>query len=213
MKRLLTFSLVIACFSSWSQQYMDTHDPEEIKSILNKENELHPFAGADVKAGQIYQERAIITGAYGGVMINKNLFLGLGGYGIATDSEFEGVMPDNSRKMLNIEGGYAGIMLGGIVFAREVVHITVPVLFGAGALYVTDNNFFEGYDSDSDFIIESSSYLVVEPTAQIEVNITKSFRIGAGVSYRYLEGLELKNLNNGNLNDYSISLSVRFGRF
>ena len=106
------------------------------------------------------------------------------------------------------------MMLGGALFSREVIHINIPLLLGAGAIYVSDENFFDDPNAkNAEFTIESSSCFVIEPGAEIEINLTKSLRFAAGATYRYVEGLELRNLVNEDLIDWTGMISIRFGRF
>ncbi len=217
MRSLLCLLYVSCCLVVSGQQYMDTNDPREIKSLLSRDNDLSGFGGGDVKITDFSKERAMVLGAYGGVLVNRRYMLGLGGYGIATNPEITGVLPpgfssDNEQRDLTINGGYAGLIIGGIVFSKELVHLTIPVLLGAGEFQVSDEDFFQN-NSHTDYTIERSPFLVAEPGAQLEFNITNTFRIAAGASYRYVYGLELVNLTDADMTEWTGTLSLRFGRF
>jgi len=162
--------------------------------------------------GNLLNSRTLFLGAYGGLLINRHFMLGIAAYGWATPPEFEGFLPDGTPKPLTLYGGYAGIMLGGIVLSRELVHLSFPVVLGAGQADVSDTNFFTNYP-DTDFTIESSTFFVGEPTAQLEFNITPSFRIAAGASYRIIRGLQLQNVSDKDLTNWAGVISLRFGRF
>ncbi|MFT5642189.1 MAG: hypothetical protein ACI9A7_002298, partial [Cyclobacteriaceae bacterium] len=144
MKRLLLPILVLACFSVNAQTYVDSHDPNEIKSLLGKENDLAGFGGADLKFGQVLDTRSLIIGGYGGLLVNNTYMLGMAAYGLATDNEFTGFIPgSNEVKNLNLHMGYAGLLLGATILRKEIVHISMPVVFGAGSIDVSDHNFFD----------------------------------------------------------------------
>lgn len=211
---LSAVGLFLILLSTNAQQYLDTHDPKnkEIKALLSKENDLNGFGGTDLKVTDIFKERALIVGAYGGVLINRNYMLGIAGYGIATNPEFDGFLPDGTEKKLNIHGGYGGLLVGATILAREVVHLSIPIVLGAGSVQITDEDFFQN-STDTDFTIESSTFFVVEPAAELEFNITKTLRLAAGASYRYIRATELDNLTDDNLTDWTGMLSLRFGRF
>ncbi len=223
MKQLITAILCSTLFGATAQQYIDTNDPREIKSLLSKENDLNGFGGADIKITDLMTERAMILGCYGGVLVNRRFMLGVAGYGIATNPEFtgrlpQGLIPDTvasqlSRK-LTINGGYAGLMLGGIILTKELVHLSIPIIIGAGEIQITDEDFFQN-GSDTDYTLESSTFFTVEPAVQLEFNITPSFRIAAGASYRWIQGLELPDplVEDGDIANWSGTLSLRFGRF
>ena len=138
--------------------------------------------------------------------------MGVGGYGITTNVEFEGLVgPD--VKPLNMHGGYAGIIVGGMILSKEVIHLTIPIFLGAGSVQVSDEDFFPNRPNDAEFIIERSAFMVIEPGAQLEFNITEYFRFAAGMSYRYVTGTELDNIRDRQLRGSSIMVSFRFGRY
>lgn len=207
----LLIALLVAV-GAHSQQYMDTTDPREIKSLLNKDNDLNGFGGVDLKVTDIKNSRTLMMGGYGGVLVNHNYQLGIAAYGLLTAPDFEGQLMDGSPKDLELFGGYAGMVIGGMLFSKELVHVNFPILFGAGHIQVSDPNFFAG-NPDSDFTIEQSAFFVIEPTAQLEFNLTRSFRLAVGASYRWVEGLDLANVTDDELIGWSGVVSLRFGRY
>ncbi len=198
-----------------AQVYVDSHNPDEIKSLIGKSSETYGYGSADLKIGDIAGNRSLIVGGSGGVIVNRTYFLGLAGYGLITDNEVDGLIPTAStpvEKKLDIYGGYGGMVFGFTLWTREPVHLHFPFLVGAGAFEVVDNNFFNN-NFDTDFSIERSAFFIGEPGAQIEFNITENFRLGAGVSYRLVKGLEMVNLEDEDLTGLSTNISVRFGKF
>lgn len=214
MKAVTTFLLLSIVVSASAQRYVDTYNPkdEEVKSLLGKGNDLNLFGGADVKITDLVGEKGLLAGGYGGVLVNRRYFLALAGYGITTNIEFDGTV-GTEEKPLNLYGGYGGMMVGMMVGSKEVIHLTFPIFFGAGQMEISDKNFFPNSPNDAEFAIENSAFIVIEPGAQLEFNITENFRLGAGVSYRYITGSELDNVSDEDLSGSSISLSFRFGRF
>lgn len=200
---LLTISF--SCFDSTAQ---GIENPEEIKSLFSKENEIKGFGGLDINVTDIYKERSLLLGAYGGAIINRHVMFGLAGYGISTENQFRGT----AGNMLNIEGGYGGLYLGGILFPNEVVHLTVPVLFGAGALHIVDKQYFPT-SFDKEYVLESTAFFVVKHSVQVEVNITQFMRIGVGATYRLVRGSDLRNISDDELTSWGGTFSIRVGRF
>jgi hypothetical protein len=212
MRILIWLSLLAIISTSHAQQYMDTNDPREIKALLSKDNDLNGFGGMDVKVSDVKSTRTLMMGGYGGVLVNRNYMLGIGAYGLVTAPEFDGVLPDATPRDLNLYGGYAGLIIGGTVFTKELVHLSIPVLLGAGNLQVSDHNFFTGA-GDNEYIIEQSTFFVIEPAAQLEFNLTRTLRLAAGASYRWVEGINLINVDNNDLIGLTGVLSLKFGRF
>lgn len=216
LKTLIAFFLLATSFFSLAQRYVDTNNPddEEIKSLLNRDNELSGFGGADLKIGTFKDERSLLVGGYGGLIINRRYLFGIAGYGLVTDVEFEGMIPgSDTTKTLNLFGGYGGILIGASIAPKELIHISIPIVLGAGAFEVEDQNFFSNNLSDADFIVENSVFFVVEPGIEIEFNISNHFRLGFGVTYRYITGSELVNVSDDEVTGTTGMISLRFGRF
>ncbi len=201
----LVFLGILFCFEASAQVI---ENPEEIKALFSKENEIKGFGGVDFNVTDLYKERSLLLGAYGGAIINRHVMFGLAGYGIATENQFQGA----SNAMLNIEGGYGGLYLGGIIFPNEVVHLTIPVLFGAGTFHIVDKQYFPGA-FDKEYVLESTAFFVVQPSAQLEVNITQFLRLGVGATYRLIRGSDLRNISDDELTNWGGVCSIRLGRF
>ena len=215
MKNILLLNmLILLSFGVNAQKYIDSNDPDEVKSLLSKNNDITGFGGLDVKVGDFNEERALFTGAYGGVIINRHYILGVAGYGLATSNKFTGTVPGaDAPKELDIYGGYGGLMIGGIIAPKSIVHVSLPIVLGVGNIYVSDENFFNN-TIDTDFTIDQSTFFVIEPGLAIEANITPSFRISLGASYRMVRGSSLNQpIKDDDLTDFAGLFSLRFGRF
>ena len=216
MRNLAALTLFLVTFFAYSQKYVDTNDPkkEEIKSLLSKGNDLNGFGGSDLRISDFKGERGLMAGAYGGLIINRRYLFGLAGYGIVTKVEFDGIVPGQTEtKSLNLHGGYGGILIGASIAPKEVIHISIPVLLGAGSFEVVDKNFFTNNLPDAEFTIENSVFFVLEPGIEIEFNISEHFRLGFGASYRYITGTELVNIDDDEVSGGAGLISFRFGRF
>ena len=215
MKFLMSLSFLICCvFSLSAQKYIDSNDPDEVKSLLSKDNVITGFGGLDSKIGYFNEEIGLFSGAFGGVIINRHYLLGMAGYGLVTSNKFTGMVPGfDTPKELNIYGGYGGLLIGGIIAPKSMIHLTIPIILGAGNIYISDENFFNN-TIDTDFTIDQSTFFVIEPGLQIEANITPVFRISLGATFRMVKGSGLDQpINDDALSDLSGLLSFRFGRF
>lgn len=214
MKLFTSLLFYLIVFVAYGQRYEDVNNPDEIKSIFSQENEIEGFGGADVKLSDILNERTFLVGGYGGVIVNRSFMLGLGAYGLATQPSFSGTIPGTANtKELRLYGGYGGVLVGATFFGKEVVHLSMPILIGAGNIDVSDDNFFDQSFADTELTVENSAFFVVEPGLQLEFNITRFLRIGGGLTYRWIQGLDLENLTESDLTGYAGVLSVRLGRF
>ncbi|MEM6829264.1 MAG: hypothetical protein AAF551_02025 [Bacteroidota bacterium] len=217
LKTLLAFALLVSvCFQAFSQKYIDTDNPEDekIKSLINTENDLNGFGGIDLKVGDFKNERSLMVGGCGGLVINRRFLFGIAGYGLAKDVEFNGFVPQKDTvKTLNLFGGYGGILVGATIAPKELVHISIPIVLGAGAFEIEDQHFFSDGLSDREFVIENSVFFIIEPGLEIEFNVSSHFRLGFGATYRYITDLELINLSDEEVTGATGMVSLRFGRF
>ena len=197
-----------------AQQYTDGPKDNEIKSILGQEKEMTGFGNIDFRVGEVVDQQALLIGAYGGVLINKYFMLGVAGYGLATESKFQGFNPEsNEPRELDLYGGYAGMLMGIKVASREIIHLSVPMIIGAGQIDVSDNNYFDLANEDNDYVLESSSFFVFEPSALLEINISHHFRLGFGAGYRMIKGTSLDNLKDEDLSGFTGVVSFQVGKF
>ncbi len=185
------------------------NNSDEVMSIFSGGSEIKGFGAFEMKLTPIADRTSLFIGATGGVNVNKYFMLGVAGYGLASGTEISGEIPP---KDLRLNGGYGGLLVGFNIFSREVVHLSIPIVFGVGQMYITDPTFFSN-SSDSDYTIENSAFMVVEPGANVVFNITSFFRLGMGGSYRYVQGLSLTNLTDEQLLGWAINLNLRFGSF
>lgn len=216
MRKLLACLMLLLTVAAFSQRYLDTNNPddEEVKSLLSKDNDLNGFGAVDLKVSDFLDERGLIVGAYGGFIINRRYLLGIAGYGLVTNVQFQGTVPTQTEsKTLNLHGGYGGVLIGGTIAHKELIHISIPIVLGAGSFEVVDKDFFNNNPADSEFTIENSVFFVMEPGLQVEFNITKYFRLAAGATYRYVSGTELENVADEEVSGTTATLSFRFGRF
>jgi len=208
---LITILTILLVFSSIQAQEQQEIPYRETKTVLGKASKVRGFGSLDTRMTEFNDELGLMVGAHGGIILNNNFVLGLGGYGLATNFKFDGIDP---AEELYLYGGYGGLIIGAIFAPKEVVHIYTPVLIGAGGLEVSDRNFFRnGGFNDFNGYIENSAFFVIEPGIEVEVNITRFFKIGLGASYRLVRESDLINVSNEDLSGFSGGLSLKFGKF
>jgi hypothetical protein len=197
-----------------AQTFEDTFDPQhaKVKSLLGKGNVINGYGGTDIRVSDFFGTNAFLVGGHGGLLVNRSYFLGLGAYGLVSQSTFETQWMDGTEKEFSFYMGYAGLVMGGTLLHKELVHLNFPVFMGAGLAEITDQNFFQN-GLDTDFTIEDGLFFVLEPTAEIEINITSNFRLAFGATYRWVTGSELQYVTDEDISGISGSLSLRVGRF
>ena len=81
-------------------------------------------------------------------------------------------------------------------------HYSVELLTGAGGLSDEDHP-----DHNSD------AFFVLEPAAHVQLNIADHAKLGVGVSYRYVAGVDHPALSDSDLRGLSLSVHASFGKF
>ncbi|MFH1120169.1 MAG: hypothetical protein V1775_10105 [Bacteroidota bacterium] len=150
--------------------------------------------------------------------VGHSLSLGIAGSGFSDrlyglNHDRPGISPDGYC----IEGGYGGLLLEPVFAPDFPVHLSFPVLIGVGGMafteYGEDDNRVDGeYDSDR-VVLERAAYLVVEPGVELEFNLFRYLRMGAGLSHRFTTGITVEGQKEHLLNGLSGSVSLKFGIF
>src|SRR5690606_13033040 len=120
------------------------------------------------------------------------------GYGLA--SEVPG--PDflnGDRSVLGF--GYGGAVLRYHVMSkRSPVTASVGALIGAGGLtLVRKTSINYNYEYDYDEESEANAFFVAEPSAQVNLHLTKWMRLGVTGGYRFVRGPSLGEISDGDL--------------
>lgn len=125
--------------------------------------------------------------------------------------------PELSTDGYYIEGGYGGILLEPVFAPSFPVHLSFPVLIGAGGVaFCNDQEEFDWddweYDTENN-VIDRAAYFVIEPGVELEFNLARYVRMGAGVSYRFTSGFKVMDEREHLLNGLTCSLNFKLGVF
>ena len=194
MKKMVAFLVTVFTFSAFAQE----------ATLINGEIESGGFGGPVLKVTSINGENAVMVGGRGGWIINHTFVLGGGGYGLVT--EVKAKTPDAPRQFM--EMGYGGLEIEYITASNDLLHLSLGLLVGGGGVgykYGDNNDYMGSHDKKSFFILE--------PCVNANLNVTRSFRIAAGVSYRYVSGLKSNVTTNADLSGPSAVLTFKFGSF
>jgi hypothetical protein len=106
--------------------------------------------------------------------------------------------------------GYGGLELEYITRPSALVHATVSLLLGGGEASYRSSSTTGGTVSTQTL---TSPVFVAEPGVHLEVNVTRWFRPGAGLGYRFVNGSDLPGTSDGSLSAAVGTLTFKFGRF
>jgi hypothetical protein len=149
-------------------------------------------------------------GARGGWLINHRLTIGLAGSGFITDKQYNLLTYEDA---VSLTGGYGGLFLEVVILPFSPVHITIPLIIGAGGVAYTRSAWWDDDDYHGNYTIASDAYFVIEPGIEIEINLIKFMRFGIGGSYRHTSQVALLESSSTMLRGFNGHFTLKFGAF
>ena len=221
MKGYLMIFLLLAGALAFGQD----EDAEEFKTIFGNDLKSGGYGAPELKVGPVNGESSLFLGGRGGWIIGHRFVLGGGGYGMTNNNTFmedpahkPSGLPDDSTRVIKLDMGYGGLLLEYIAMPKKAVHLSFPVLIGAGGTnlgaryYVAQSEYLPEGVATYDYV-ENSGFFLVEPGVYLELNMTRFFRLTAGGTYRFVSGTDLVRLNDSNLSGFTFNFALKFGSF
>jgi len=208
--------ILLAIWIAWpvmaqEQEQEYYHHPQEIRTIFGDHPGNGGYGAISLGYTQVDGRNGVMMGGRGVWIIGHGLGMGLGGYGFVNDPEFN--VTDNLY--YSLAGGYGGFIFEPILLGRWPVHVSLPVLLGAGGVALTSYsediyNQLEPYDT---YFEESSAFLVAEPGVELEMNLVRFIRLSFFGSYRFTTDLVMQNTNPRALKGWSTGVTIKIGSF
>ncbi len=174
------------------------------ETLISGQLEHGGYAGPVVKFTTINNDWEVMVGGRGGWIINHSFVLGGGGYGLVTDVEAENIDP---RGDVVLELGYGGGIIEYVGHPNELIHYSVSLLIGGGGVnYIREI-------TNTRLYADADAFFVLEPEANVMLNITTHFRAGVGAGYRLISGVDLAGLSDSDIGGLSINMVFKFGDF
>ncbi len=211
--------LALAAVPAMSQPFEEA----PMRTLLGGNKKLHHggWGGLTTHHTRIMDQDALLTGVRGGWIINHRLTIGVGGHGLVTNVQnkaYDAHLVQSGevlRRRSSLYMGYGGLLIEPVVMYRSPIHITLPVIIGAGGVtygyssQLPDD--FEPFDRDDRY--DAQAFFVVEPGIEIEMNIIPLVRVGIGASYRYTTDLDLPATPKDALHGFNAGISLKVGSF
>ncbi|MEZ5145627.1 MAG: hypothetical protein R2759_00690 [Bacteroidales bacterium] len=216
-------TLLIPAFSLFAHAQ---EGDDEFKTIFSSDYSSGGYGAPELKLGNVNNNMSLLMGGRGGWIIGHRFVVGGAGYGLTTNNNFyyseplldaNGNMVDSTRN-LRLDMGYGGLLLEFIAMPKKAVHLSFPIIIGAGGTSVgaeiaQDPNQIDLTEFNTYDFVESSAFFVVEPGVSLELNMTRFFRLDFGATYRFISGTDLVHVRNNDLSDLTFSLALKFGSF
>ena len=217
LNRLVLSALALTFACSLNAQKIELnacHRGDDMGTLFGRNHSFGAFIGLYASGTQINNQDALMIGGELSTAINHNLNIGISGQGLTTDVSAPNVTEDGER--LFLEMGYGGLFLEPVFFSKSAVHFTLPVLFGAGGIGESREVLFNpekpGSWENAQFY-RSDFFFVVEPGANLELNLFRNLRLKAGVSYRAMGDVELPSTNLSSVEGWNANIGLRLGWF
>ena len=173
---ILLFSILIPAGILAQDPEFQYYKNKELKTLLGRNRSGGGYGSFTAGYTTIDDKHALLFGGRFSWIASHTVGIGFGATGFINEFHYE---PSLDRDVF-LTGGYGGIYIEPILLPRFPVHLSFPVLFGAGGISFISKD--EGFNNN--FIEDSKAFLIIEPSAELELNLTKFFRLAFGVSYR-----------------------------
>lgn len=235
MKKATLLSLILTLCISFAAQSQDTlrlfgnHKKEQNKELNEQPKQTKTRPASDIQTltgpgknigfyfgfhseySQVAGYDAFGAGGTFALIANHGLAIGFSGKGFFTEP-YERIPGSNTS--YSYTGGYGGFLIEPIIFPKSPVHVSFPILLGAGGIaksMFTNNNY--PYDYTEVYVEDVEAYMIAEPGIEIEFNVARWMRLGLGGSYRFTSSLEPSEFESNPLNGFTGGFSLKFGKF
>jgi len=171
----------------------------ERETLIEHDAKWNLFSKFELSGTEIDGESAAMGGISAGGLLNDNVGLGIAANILVDSVDLE----SGSRSIDSGDLWYGGAYVEYVFSPESLVYVSMDLLIGAGELNVTGN--FNGDDSETVFALE--------PSLNVMINVTETFNIGLGVSYRLIENVDFEYLDSSDLSGVSGSVFLRFTQF
>jgi hypothetical protein len=197
MKRTFTFGFILLTAGALFAQ------EKEYRTIFdNQELRISGMGGPFMQFTSVAGEFGHMMGGGGAVLLNDFYF---GGYGLGLTNAIPDYVNGNPNDRLTL--GHGGFWIGYSLFGEKPIHLSISSLIGWGEFGIMQ---YDGY-----YPFVRDKIFVLSPTLEVEFNLTRYFRIGAGATYNIYTMVDesLHGYTGTDLSSPGGFLSFKFGWF
>ena len=233
MKKLVFLLFGIIVFSTVYPQEtpskeLKPSDDYHLKTIFNIKKKPHKKIplGYFIELNGAYTRFSnvdvLMSGLSAGIILNHNWSIGLTGSFIGNSNHlfFNEIYYSPIDSIMHgayFGGGYGGLLVEYTLFPRSIIHISFPLMIGAGYMYWLDDLYFStNYWANHYWtrgVVDQNKFFVIEPGFRAEFNVLRKLRLGIGISYRYTPKINLITTPKTMINTFNAKISLRFGKF
>lgn len=196
-------------------------DEAPMRTLLGGGKDLHHggWGAVSTHYTRLLDKDALMVGARGGWLIDHRVTIGFAGHGLVTPvanpayDDYLIAEGEVLRRNSSLHMGYGGLFIEPVIAYRSPVHITLPLIIGAGGVGYAYNSRFPDSIEQIDQRDDAQAFFVVEPGIELEFNVIPLVRLGLGASYRYTTDLDLPGTSKDALHGFNTGLTLKVGRF
>jgi len=220
MKKIATIAVLLAlAIPTLLAQEGEGNEPEkkqernpgEVQTLFNSQSGSGGYGAFSIGYTQINSKDAILIGGRGEWVVGHGFGLGIGGYGFINDATY------NPFDQLNysLAGGYGGLVMEPILFGWFPVHLSFPILVGAGGVASTtySADWHDPYQYWDGYVEEATAFFVADFGMEVEFNLVRFFRLALFGSYRYTSDIMMVNTPRNALRGWNAGMTFKFGSF
>jgi hypothetical protein len=191
-----SFASATAWADAWPQATLEAM-PSAQQTVADSPSVSGWYLAPTTAFTTIGGNRAFANGLRGAIMFKERFGLGVAG-NIMTTSQTR-LSDDHVRNL----GAYGGLYLQFVLQSNQMVHAYVDSTIGSGS-FCTQSVGDDCHTRD---------FALIEPTANVEINVAKHLRLAVGVGYRAAIADEGAGLNSRDLSGVVVRSSVVIGAF
>ena len=199
MKKATFFGFILLiAITAYSQD-------REYQALVDFDNvRISGLGGPFMQFTAVDGEFAHMMGGGGAILVGDFYF---GGYGLGLTNQIQvnrTQIPDyRAGDRLSVSHG--GFWLGYSLFGDRAIHASISTLLGWGEIGIKG----EYYDD----IVLPDPIFVIAPTLEVELNVTRYFRIGTGASFNIFTFVDMPGYSASDFSAPGGFLSFKFGWF
>lgn len=220
MKKIITMIVILALAlptllaqepEEEGPQEKQRQNPGQVQTLFDPHSGSGGYGAFTIGYTKINSQDALLMGGRGAWIIGHGFGLGLGGYGFINDPIYDPIDDLN----YSLAGGYGGLLMEPILFGWFPVHLSLPIMIGAGGVANTSYtaNVYDPYEYWDGYVEEATAFFVAEFGAEIEFNLVRFFRLALFGSYRYTSDIQMVGIPANALRGWSAGMTFKFGSF
>ncbi|MBN8578850.1 MAG: hypothetical protein KF775_10745 [Cyclobacteriaceae bacterium] len=205
-----TFSLLIFLLVAGAVQ------AQEIQTLFGRGSGTGGYVALANKFSTFNGDFANLNEVYGGVFINRRWLVGMGFAASTNDIRVPIQYSVNPAVPMTYQYGQGGLMLERVLSSNRSIHLVANLFSGVGFTAQYYRPQWDEWDSWRDYhntTHDENWFYVLEPGAQLEMNLFRWLRFSPGVSYRKTYGSNGNGLGDRELTNWSYNLTLKIGSF